>query len=72
MMMDVKAAPLGLDDPRVPEHAQIVRNGPGGNAQQIRQRSDAQGAPEEKLYDIQAAFYGKRREYPRPLPLFRG
>jgi len=49
MVMDVEAAPLGLDEPGVPEHAQMLRNGPGGNAQQIRERPDAQRAPGEKL-----------------------
>jgi len=70
--MDEKSAPLGLDEPCVLEHPEMLRNGPGGNAQQIRERPNAQSTPREKLHNIQPALHGKRPEYPRPLLLFRG
>lgn len=70
--MDVEASPLGLDEPGVLEYAEMLRDGPGRNAQQIRERPDAQSAPREKLHDIQPALHGKRPQYPRPLLLLMG
>jgi hypothetical protein len=44
------------------EHSQMLGDGPGGNAQQIRDRPDAKAALREKLNDSHAAFQRQRAE----------
>lgn len=70
-VVDEVAAPVRLDEAGVPEHAQVLGDGPGRDAQEIGQGPDAERPFREEANDFQAVLHGERPEDTRhvlPVP----
>lgn len=56
-------SPVGLHEPGVLEYAQVLRHGPRGDAEQVRQGADAECPLREELDNLHALLHGQRPEY---------
>jgi len=66
------APPVRLDEPRVPEQAQVLGDRAGRDAQTMGQGPDAERLLRQEANDLQALLHGQRPEDPgHVLPVAR-